>query len=259
MDPIIYIRSMMLRWKEEYASEYWASLPAVQTLRSGEGLSFTSPVTFIVGENGIGKSTLLEALAVALGFNPEGGTMNFSFSTKDSHSSLCDAVTIVRGAFREKDGFFLRAESVYTTLTYFDSLPDPDGHKYDLYGGRSLHTRSHGEAFMTLANIRFKGRGLYILDEPESALSVTRQFELMTKMKELVDKDSQFIVCTHSPILMAYPGASILELSSDGIRQVPYEQTSNYQITKYFLNNYRSMLREMGFDDIGVPPTFDIM
>ncbi|MBQ0043492.1 MAG: AAA family ATPase, partial [Bacteroidales bacterium] len=175
---------------------------------------------------------------------------NFSFSTKDSHSSLCDAVTIVRGAFREKDGFFLRAESAYNALSYIDSLAKYDKRIYNSYGGQSLHSRSHGEGFMDIVTNRFGGHGLYILDEPESALSVTRQFELMTKMKELVDKDSQFIVCTHSPILMAYPGASILELSSDGIRQVPYEQTTNYQITKYFLNNYRSMLREMGFDDI---------
>lgn len=198
-----------------------------------------------VGENGTGKSTLLEAVAVAYGFNPEGGTKNFDFSTEDSHSELWQALTLVKRGFAS-DGFFLRAESFYNVASNIDQMdrtPSFGGRIIDSYGGVSLHHRSHGESFLALVQNRFGGHGVYLLDEPEAALSPTRQLTLLAQIHALVERDSQFIIATHSPILMAYPGAEILEFSEDGIRSAAYRETEHYQVTRRFLEDPERMLR----------------
>lgn len=209
-------------------------------------IQFHPQITFFVGENGSGKSTLLEAIAVARGFNPEGGTLNFNFSSHDSHSSLYQHVRLVKGTKRLRDGFFLRAESFYNLATSIEEM-DSEGigaRVIDSFGGRSLHEQSHGESFFAAIQNRFRGQGLYILDEPEAALSPVRQMALLSRIHELIRLDSQFIIATHSPILLAYPGALIYQLSAEGtgLQQMAYEQTDHYVITKQFINNYQKML-----------------
>ncbi len=223
---------------------YLAELPVVKNLRKMKELAFTSDVTFLVGENGTGKSTLLEAIAVSMGFNAEGGTRNFRFSTADTHSELNQYITVVKG-FHPKDGFFLRAESFYNAASYIDKIDSEfsfGGPVIHSYGGVSLHEQSHGESFLALAKNRFGGNGIYLLDEPEAALSPSRQMTLMVLMNKLVKNNSQFIIATHSPILMAFPGAQVIELTEDGIRTVPYSQTEHFGLTKRFLNNPEKML-----------------
>ena len=215
---------------------YLNRLPVVQFLARYGCLTFSSNVTFLVGENGSGKSTLLEAMAIAYGFNAEGGTKNFNFSTRDTHSELWEHLTLVRRGYAA-DGFFLRAESLYNAASYIDRTGVGGN-----YGGRSLHDQSHGESFLAVVENRFRGQGLYLLDEPEAALSPMRQLELMVQLQELVKQDSQFIIATHSPILMAFPGAQILELSEQGIREVGYRQTEHYQLTRRFLEDPERML-----------------
>lgn len=218
-------------------SSYLANLPVVKYLQSLEELAFEKPVTFFVGENGTGKSTLLEAIAVALGFNPEGGSRDFSFSTKSSHSVLHQYLTTIKSGY-PKDGFFLRAESFYNTATYLDE------HSTLLrYGGVPFHAQSHGESFLSLVTNRFEGNGLYILDEPEAALSPQRLMSLMIAIDELVEENSQFVIATHSPILMTYPKAEILEMTDTGIHKVKYSETEHYKITKQFLDDPERMLR----------------
>ena len=230
-----YISSVRLSSMVSEAS-YLAKLPVVQYLKKTE-LPFSKPVTFLVGENGTGKSTLLEAIAVAYGFNAEGGTKNFNFSTEDTHSELHKHLVLCRSAY-PKDGFFLRAESFYNAASYINELGDLAPN----YGGKSLHEQSHGESFLALVQNRFHGKGLYILDEPEAALSPARLFSLLVCMHNLVLKDSQFIIATHSPILMAYPKAEVYELTAGGICSVDYKDTEHYQLTRCFLENPEKML-----------------
>jgi predicted ATPase len=221
---------------------YPFSLPAVRHL---EMLELHPQVTFFVGENGSGKSTLLEAIAVCCGFNAEGGTRNMQFDTRQSHSPLHQHLRVARGVGRPKDGFFLRAESFFNVATEIERLDsEPDGGRFiiDSYGGRSLHEQSHGESFLTLMLNRFGGQGLYILDEPEAALSPSRQMSALVRMHDLVNAQSQFIVATHSPILMAYPDAYIYSFSSAGIQRVDYYDTEHYRVTHDFLVNPKRML-----------------
>lgn len=228
-------------------SSYLSKLPAVKNLSKLGGLSFASDVTFIVGENGSGKSTLLEAIAVAAGFNPEGGTRNFGFGTYDSHSELSSYITLSRGAY-PRDGFFLRAESFYNLASYIeeiDNLPAAAPPVIEGFGGVSLHEQSHGESFLAVIKNRFGGNGLYILDEPEAALSPTGIMSLMVVMHDLAEKNSQFIISTHSPILTAYPNALIYELAESGINPTPYKETGNYIITKRFLNDPEKMIKKL--------------
>ena len=207
---------------------YPFSIPAIRRLGA---LALDPKITFFVGENGSGKSTLVEAIAVAAGFNAEGGTKNFNFATRRSESELHDALRLTRGIRREKDGFFLRAESFFNVATNIEQLGV--GHSY---GERSLHEQSHGESFLALVTNRLRGNGLYIFDEPEAALSPTRQLSLLRVMHELVEhKRSQVIIATHSPILMAYPGALIYSLGPEGIAPVRYEETEHFQVTRSFL------------------------
>lgn len=214
--------------------EYPFSLPVVRNL---ETLRFHPDVTFLIGENGTGKSTLLEAVAKILGFNAEGGTKNSLFSTRDTHSVLCDYLKAGKSFSVPKDGYFLRAESFYNVASYMDDVDYLAG-----YGGKSLHAQSHGESFLALLNHKFRGNGLYLLDEPEAALSPSRQLSALAILHRLVRSGSQFIIATHSPILMAYPHAQILLCSDSGIEQVEYEDTDHYQIARDFLNHRESML-----------------
>ncbi len=237
-----YISSIRLKPPIDEGS-YLYSLPAIRHLAQMEALVFSKPVTFLVGENGTGKSTLLEAIAVAYGFNAEGGTRNFSFATSATHSDLHHHISFTRSAY-PKDGFFLRAESFYNAASYMDEVYEDEfrAQKITSYGKRSLHEQSHGESFLSLVENRFSGNGIYLLDEPESALSPNRLMTLLVHIHELVKQNSQFIIATHSPILITYPGAEVLELSEQGIRSVDYRETEHYQLTRRFLENPEQML-----------------
>ena len=238
-----YISSVRLSSPVEETS-YLNGLPVVRHLAQMKELPFSRAVTFLVGENGTGKSTLLEAIAVAYGFNAEGGTRNFSFSTIETHSDLHRYLTISRRAY-PKDGFFLRAESLYNVASNIDELDailTNQPRVIASYGGRSLHKQSHGESFLALVQNRFGGNGIYLLDEPEAALSPSRLMTLLVHIHELVQNNSQFIIATHSPILMSYPGAEVYLLSEDGVCSVDYRKTEHYQLTRRFLENPEKML-----------------
>lgn len=225
---------------------YISRLSVVKNLSYIEELSLHEKVTFFVGENGSGKSTLLEAIAVKFGFNAEGGSLNFSFSTKATHSELFRYIKLIKSFERPDDGFFLRAESFYNAATYIDRLDEIPSLLPKLigsYGGISLHEQSHGESFFSLVSNRFGGNGLYILDEPEAALSPMRQMSLLTLLHDLTEKKSQFIIATHSPILLAYPDALIYELRKDSITETLYENTDTYNITRRFLENPKRMMK----------------
>ena len=228
------------------SDSYLAELPVVKNLQRMGSLTFRKPVTFFVGENGIGKSTLIEAIAVSMGFNPEGGTLNFQFSTCDSHSDLHRYLYVKKNVNRRRDGFFLRAESFYNVASYVDELdriPSMSPPIINSYGGVSLHRQSHGESFLALVENRFGGNGIYILDEPEAALSPGRLLRLMFLMKELVAQNSQFIISTHSPILMSFPDAEVYQLTEESIDLVSYRDTEHFQLTRQFVNDPERMLR----------------
>jgi predicted ATPase len=220
---------------------YPFSLPAIRNL---DVLPLHRAVTLFVGENGSGKSTLLEAIAVAAGFNPEGGTKNFRFGTRISHSPLHEYLRLAKGIRRPKDGFFLRAESFFNVATEIERLDSEGGgpRVIDSYGGKSLHEQSHGESFMALMLNRFGGNGLYLLDEPEAALSPQRQLSALARIHDLVKAGSQFVIATHSPILLAYPDAYIYSCSTDGIELTGYTDTEHYRVMRDFLANPERML-----------------
>lgn len=237
-----YLQTIALRADAAIDFEaYPYNIPAIRELGQ---VAFHPDITFLVGENGAGKSTLLEAIALALGFSREGGTRNFNLSTAQSESSLHAALKLSQGFRKPADGYFLRAESFYNVATFMDSVGYLKG-----YGGKSLHVRSHGEAFMTLLTDKFRGKGLYLLDEPEAALSPSRQLAALRLIRELIDDTSQFIIATHSPILLAYPGAKILQFDGSGITDVAYEDTEHFAITRDFLNHYPRRLEQLFKDD----------
>lgn len=251
MKDNLYIREVRIS-KEIPHNNYLSRLPVVRRLCETGGLQFHKDVTFIVGENGIGKSTLIEGLAVAMGFNPEGGTVNFNFSTNDSHSDLHNYLTVSRGYKKHRDGFFLRAESFYNVASNIDELdatPSFGPKLISNYGGVSLHKQSHGESFMALVENRFGGNGLYILDEPEAALSPMRLMRLMVCMQELVKKNSQFIISTHSPILMTFPNAEVLEITEEGINSVNYKDTEHFIVTKRFMDAPEKIIESLLGDE----------
>lgn len=247
---MIYIRQINIDCDAlREAGSYVAGLPF---LRNWEPLTLDAPVTFFIGENGSGKSTLIEGIAVVAGFNPEGGSKNFNFSSRASHSDLCDHLRLTRGLDGKwRDGYFLRAESFYnvaSNIEELDRIPAVAPKISEAYGERGLHEQSHGESFLALMRERFFGRGLYILDEPEAALSPARILAMMRLMKQLVAKDSQFIISTHSPILTAFPGAAIYQLGEHGIRKTAWERTDNVLLTKRFLSSPESILNVL-FDE----------
>jgi predicted ATPase len=238
-----FVRSVSLRRdKVPSFDQYPFCLPAVRTL---EQIDLHPKVTFFVGENGSGKSTVLEAIAVSLGFNAEGGSKNFNFGTRRSHSVLNEYLRIAKGVKHPRIGFFLRAESFFNVATEIERLDEGPGGPpvINSYGGRSLHEQSHGESFLALMLERFSGQGLYILDEPEAALSPQRQLAVLSRMHDLVLDASQFIVATHSPILMAYPDACIYRCDNDGLTEIAYQDTDHFKVTREFLANPDRMLR----------------
>lgn len=242
------LRLQLVRERIADPDQYPFAIPAIA---SADGLSLHPQVTYFVGENGSGKSTLLEAIAVAAGFNPEGGSMNFRFSTRSSESSLAGAIRLVRSVRRPRTGFFLRAESFFNLATAIEQLDKQPGGSPIIgsYGGRSLHEQSHGESFIALALHRFGPNGLYILDEPEAALSPLRQMSMLRRMRDLVQQGCQFIVATHAPILLSYPGAWIYELDEHGLRRVDYENTATVRVTREFLDDRDATLTELFLDD----------
>lgn len=233
-----YILEVALnRAKVASFNEYPFSIPAIVKLNE---IELHPNVTFFVGENGSGKSTLIEAIAVAFGLNPEGGSKHFTFSTENSHSELHRYLVLRKGIKRPRDSYFLRAESFYNVATNIEEL----GIGY-VYSNKSLHHQSHGESFMSLFLHRFLGKGLYILDEPEAALSPMRQLSLISRIHELASNNSQFIIATHSPMLLSYPNSYIYNIDNNGINRIAYEDTEHFTITKNFFNHYKIMLNEL--------------
>jgi len=231
------INEVVIDWEKIGRGSYLRDIPAICDV---ERICFTHPVTFFVGENGSGKSTLLEAIAVAYGFNPEGGTRNYNFSTYDSHSELCNAIRLFRGFRRAGWGYFLRAESFYNVATKEEEYSREGGVMPEYY-----HHKSHGESFLALAQKSFKANGLYLLDEPEAALSPQRQLTLLVEIDRCAMEGSQFIIVTHSPILLGMPGAEILSFDDGPIHPCAYEETDSYQVTSMFINHREQILRRL--------------
>lgn len=250
MEARPYLREISLkRERIERYDEYPFSIPAVREL---DALEFHPDVTFFVGENGAGKSTLLEAIALAMGFGPEGGTRNLHFSTADTTSILYRHLKVVKSFSKPRDYYFLRAESYFNVASEIQRLDeDPMGGPRIMpsYGDRSLHAQSHGESFMALLINKLRGKGFYLFDEPEAALSPTRQMAALTAIHRLVEAGSQFIIATHSPILLAYPRSKIILFDGTGLSAVRYEDTEHYAITRHFLNNHRKMVETLMSND----------
>lgn len=240
----LFLRSVKLdRTKVNNWNKYPFNIASISKF---DEIEFPSKVTFLVGENGSGKSTVIEAIAIALGFNSEGGTKNFNFTTCQTHSNLHEYLQLNFVLTKPNNGFFYRAESFYNVASNIDEL-----NKYGLkpllssYGGKSLHEQSHGESFLSLILNRFSGNSLFILDEPEASLSPTRQMTFMARMNNLIQEKSQFIIATHSPILLSFPGASIYQINETGINSIKYEDTEAYQITRAFLKSPERMFKEL--------------
>lgn len=243
-----YIRSVeLLKDTIPDNKVYPFSLPAVKYL---DTIDFDEHITFLVWENGTWKSTLLEAIAIHYGFNPEWWSKNFNFATEHSHSVLEQNIRVVKWITRPKDWYFLRAESFYNVASNIDALDKwgwwaPIKHSY---GWKSLHEQSHWEAFFSLFMHRFGGDGIYLLDEPEAALSPQRQLAFLIRLNELIQQKSQFIIATHSPILLAYPNAKIITISEKGYKEVKYEDTDHYQVYKSFLQDHQGMIKKLGIN-----------
>ena len=239
-----FVEAFELKAEEIQAWDaYPFNIPCVQNMGR---LELHPAVTFLIGENGSGKSPLLEAMAVRLGFSAEGGSRNFKFASKDTHSPLHEFLRLSRRpGRREMDHFFLRAESFYPLMTQVEEYEtcDPLHNPYQAWGARSPHERSHGEAFLTLLTQRIDGDGLYLFDEPEAALSPKRQMSALVRIHDLVVMHSQFIIATHSPILLAYPHSIIYECGPQGIRRVKYEDTEVFQVTRDFVTRHEKMVK----------------
>ncbi|MCD7731942.1 MAG: AAA family ATPase [Oscillospiraceae bacterium] len=232
MNSELLINSLTIDWSKVSRESYLRKIPAISKLNY---LEFSSPVTCFVGENGTGKSTLLEAMAISFGFNPEGGTENYLFSTHDSHSELYKAVRLSKGTKRPKHGFFLRSESYYNIATYEEYY----------YHEPTLHVKSHGEAFLTIAEDDFVPYGLYFLDEPESALSPQSQLAFLYEIYKNAEAGAQFFIATHSPILLGIPNAELLGFDDGEIHKCRYEDTSQYQVMELFINHRGQVLRHI--------------
>ena len=242
----IYIRSIKLEWEKTDPDAYYRDIKALSSIKE---LDFHQNITFFVGENGSGKSTLLEAIAVAYGFNPEGGSVHYNFSSNDTHTDLWKHLRIVKGIRKAKDGFFLRAESFYNVATKMEELAKTTGGGIMMdpaflsgYGGKSLHHQSHGESFLAIVQNRFRGDGVYILDEPEAALSPQRQLTLLLYISQLAKEGSQFIIATHSPVLLGMPDAGIYSFDADSVLPIAYEDAECYQVMEMFINHRKVIL-----------------
>jgi predicted ATPase len=232
----------------------WESYPfSVATIRCFEELSMRSRICFFAGENGSGKSTLLEAIAVHYGFGREGGTRSFALNTTESNHSIDPLVRALRLSFDKRTGagYFLRAESFFNAASYIDEIG-----MTEFYGGRSLHSRSHGETFFTLLELKFQRDGLFLLDEPEAALSPQRQLAFLVLLHDVLrkHKDAQFIISTHSPVLLGFPGAQIVSFDEGRLHEIAYEETAPMQIVRRFVNDRKAFLQEL-FDE--APTLFD--
>lgn len=234
-----FIQGVLFDWDRISDDSYLRNIKALHGI---EKIEFANPVSLFVGENGTGKSTLLEAIAVAHGFNPEGGTKNYSFSTRDTHSELCNAIRIAKGYRKEKWGYFLRAESFYNVATQEEEYADI-AHPSEQY-----HMKSHGESFLTLVQNNIQANGLYLFDEPEAALSPQRQLTLLMEICRYAKEGAQFIIATHSPILLGIPNAEIFCFDNGSIHTCSYEDTDSYRVTEMFINN-RERLLERLLDD----------
>ncbi len=232
----LLINGVLIDWNKIGRDSYLRGITAISGV---DEISLKKPITFFVGENGSGKSTLLEAIAIAYGFNPEGGTRNYAFSTYDSHSELCNAIRLKRGVRRAGYGYFLRAESFYNVATKEMDYADGD------HPSLRFHERSHGESFLTLAQNSFKPNGIYLLDEPEAALSPQRQLTLLMEIDRCAKEGSQFIIVTHSPILLGMPGAEILSFDDGAVHPCAYEETDSYQVTSMFINHRDLILKRL--------------
>jgi predicted ATPase len=235
-----YVRAVRLRPDASPGRGYPWDLPAISALV--DEIRLHPRVTYLIGENGSGKSTLLEAIAVAAGMNAEGGSSNFNFATRRSHSALCAALRLVRGVHRPATDFFLRAESLFTAATYLEEL-GPNSLRP--YGGVSLHEQSHGESFLAVMINRFDPNGFYLLDEPEAALSTQNCLTCLRRIHELVQQNSQFVIATHSPIILAYPDATIYSFDDDGLHEVEYEDADPVRLTQSFLQTRERFLHEL--------------
>jgi predicted ATPase len=239
------IRSVELATPPEpgVVAEYPWNLPAIQALE--DGLALHPKVTYLVGENGSGKSTLLEAIAVAAGLNAEGGSSNFAFSTRESHSELWESIRLVRGHRIPRTDFFLRAESLFTSATYLDETESSQNDPFRAYGGTPLHEQSHGESFLAVLLNRFGPDGFYVMDEPEAALSAQNCLTCLRRIHELVRAGSQFVIATHSPIVLAYPDAVIYECSENGLSAIEYEQAGSVRLFSGFMSARERFLTEL--------------
>lgn len=241
-----FIQGVTIEWNEISRDSY---LRGIHALQFDNRIEFTNNITFFVGENGTGKSTLLEAIAVAYGFSAEGGTRNYNFSTYDSHSELHQAITISKGFKKPASSYFLRAESFYNvaskTEEYRRDACMSEDYYYRNMGGKSFHNQSHGESFLAMAQGNFQPGGLYLLDEPEAALSPQRQLTLLIEMERLAKLGAQFIVASHSPILLGIPGAQILSFDDGAIHECEYEETESYQVTEMFINHREYLLKRL--------------
>ena len=248
-----FVRSVHLidRADQERAGYPW-DLPAIAQL--AQGLELHPKVTYLVGENGSGKSSLLAAIAMAAGMNPEGGSSNYAFPSEGEESvpyafsqrlattGLADAVRLVRGARQPKTDFFLRAESLFAASTYLERLPC---NPLRSYGAKSLHEQSHGEGFLALMVHRFGPDGFYLLDEPEAALSTQNCLTCLRRIHELLEQGSQFVISTHSPIILAYPDATIYRCTDSGLEQIDYEDAEPVRLTSSFLSARERFLHEL--------------
>lgn len=231
-----FIRSVSFDWNQIDEKSYLRDITAINGI---DRIEFHSAITFFVGENGSGKSTLLEAIAVAYGFNPEGGTRNYSFSTYDSHSELWNAIRLTKGIRKAKSGYFLRAESFYNVATKEEEYAD------SMHPSKRYHEKSHGESFLAIAQNYLNAGGIYIFDEPEAALSPQRQLTLLLDIYKCAKEGSQFIIATHSPILLGIPDAEIYSFDQGEIHLCEYEETESFQVTEMFVNNRKALLQRL--------------
>ena len=235
-----FIQEIKFNWNQIDENSY---LKKIDAFKGIEKLNFKKSITFFVGENGSGKSTLLEALAIASGFNPEGGTKNYAFSTHDTHSELYDAIKVIKGYRKEKTGYFLRAESFYNVATQEELYADID------HPSMKYHEKSHGESFLALAQNYLDVDGLYFFDEPEAALSPQRQLTLLLEIYKYAAQGAQFFIVTHSPILLGTPDADIYCFDEGSIHLCKYEETESYQVTEMFINNRQAILDRLLEED----------